>query len=125
MATNTTIPPEEKKVEMPTYEYQSPMGTYYGEQGNEQADVMQRMINEWATRTDPQAQANHYIQNYEYPDGIKTAFANGPVHFASVDPAGFTYETSKPIGADTKPVLEELGYAPDEIEALYAGGAAK
>ena len=57
MATNTTIPPEEKKVEMPTYDYQSPMGTYYGEQGNEQADVMQRMINEWATRTDPQAQA--------------------------------------------------------------------
>jgi len=42
---------------MPTYDYQSPMGTYYGEQGNEQADVMQRMINEWATRTDPQAQA--------------------------------------------------------------------
>ena len=42
---------------MPTYDYQSPIGTYYGEQGNEQADVMQRMINEWATRTDPQAQA--------------------------------------------------------------------
>lgn len=42
---------------MPTYDYQSPVGTYYGEQGNEQADVMQRMINEWATRTDPQAQA--------------------------------------------------------------------
>lgn len=57
MATNTTIPPEEKKVEMPTYDYQSPTGTYYGEQGNEQADAVQRMINEWATRTDPQAQA--------------------------------------------------------------------
>ena len=57
MATNTTIPPEENKVQMPTYDYQSPIGTYYGEQGNEQADVMQRMINEWATRTDPQAQA--------------------------------------------------------------------
>lgn len=57
MATNTTIPPEEKKVEMPTYNYQSPTGTYYGEQGNEQADAVQRMINEWATRTDPQAQA--------------------------------------------------------------------
>lgn len=42
---------------MPTYNYQSPTGTYYGEQGNEQADAVQRMINEWATRTDPQAQA--------------------------------------------------------------------
>ncbi len=57
MAENTTIPPEEKKVEIPTYNYQSPTGTYYGEQGNEQADAVQRMINEWATRTDPQAQA--------------------------------------------------------------------
>lgn len=55
-----TIPPTEeqnKPVQMPTYDYQSPTGTYYGEQGNEQADVMQRMINEWATKTDPQAQA--------------------------------------------------------------------
>lgn len=58
MATNNTIPPEEEnKVQMPTYDYQSPTGTYYGEQGNDQADVMQRMINEWAAKTDPQAQA--------------------------------------------------------------------
>ena len=56
---NATIPPENKPepVQMPTYDYQSPTGTYYGEQGNEQADVMQRMINEWAAKTDPQAQA--------------------------------------------------------------------
>jgi hypothetical protein len=60
MATNTTIPPvdeEKDKVQMPVYGNTTPIGTYYGEQGNEQADVMQRMINEWATRTDPQAQA--------------------------------------------------------------------
>ena len=74
---------------------------------------------------DPQAQANHYIQKYEYSDGTKTAFANGPVHFASVDPAGFRYETSRPIGADTRSVMEELGYGEEEIRSLYDGGAVK
>ena len=74
---------------------------------------------------DPQAQANHYIHKYEYPDGIKTAFANGPVHFASVDPASFRYETSKPIGADTEAVLTELGYSEEEIKSFYEGGVAK
>ncbi len=59
---NNTIPPteEQKKpepVKMPTFESASPTGTYYGEQGNEQADVMQRMISEWAAKTDPKAQA--------------------------------------------------------------------
>ena len=60
MATNNTIPPigdEKKNVQMPVYENQTPIGTYYGEQGNEQADVMRQMINEWAARNDPKAQA--------------------------------------------------------------------
>ncbi len=59
MANQTTIPPENKPapVQTPEYGYQSPTGTYYGEQGNGQADAMRRMINEWAARNDPQAQA--------------------------------------------------------------------
>lgn len=57
MATNTTIPPEEKKVEMPTYDYQSPTGTYYGEQGNEPAALFQKMIADYVNKTDPQKQA--------------------------------------------------------------------
>lgn len=39
------------------YGYSSPIGTYYGEQGNTQADNMQRMINDYVSRTDPQKQA--------------------------------------------------------------------
>lgn len=58
---NTISPTEEQKkpepVQMPVYENASPIGTYYGEQGNGQADLMQRMINEWATKTDPNKQA--------------------------------------------------------------------
>ena len=60
MATNNTISPDNEgrtTVQMPVYGNTTPIGTYYGEQGNEQADVMQRMINEWAARTDPKAQA--------------------------------------------------------------------
>ncbi len=44
-------------VQTPEYDYQSPTGTYYGEQGNGQADAIRRMINEWAARNDPKAQA--------------------------------------------------------------------
>jgi len=68
---------------------------------------------------DPQVQANHYAFHYEYPDGTKTVFVNGPVHFGSIDPAQIPCKTSGPIGQDTAPVLRELGYSDEEIQALY------
>lgn len=68
---------------------------------------------------DPQAIANHYVHNYEYPDGTKTVFVNGPVHFASVDPEQFSYNTSGPIGRDTAQVLKELGYSEEKIAEMY------
>ncbi len=74
---------------------------------------------------DPQAQANHYTHFYEYPDGTKTVFANGPVHFGSVDPTQIPYKTSGPVGCDSAEVLEELGYSKEEIDAMYEGGAIK
>ena len=68
---------------------------------------------------DPQAIANHYVHNYEYSDGTKTVFVNGPVHFASVDPEQFSYKISGPIGQDTEEVLKELGYSDEKIAAMY------
>ena len=68
---------------------------------------------------DPQAIANHYVHKYEYSDGTKTVFVNGPVHFGSVDPEQFTYKISKEVGGDTAQVLEELGYTQEQIQSMY------
>jgi crotonobetainyl-CoA:carnitine CoA-transferase CaiB-like acyl-CoA transferase len=68
---------------------------------------------------DPQVQANHYTYFYEYEDGTKTVFSNGPVHFASIDPNAIPCKVSGAIGCDTAEVLKELGYAQEEIAAMY------
>lgn len=68
---------------------------------------------------DPQVQANHYAYHYEYKDGTKTVFVNGPVHFGSVDPAQIPCKISGPIGRDTAEVLAELGYTKEQIDAMY------
>lgn len=68
---------------------------------------------------DPQVQANHYAYFYEYPDGTKTVFANGPVHFDSVDPTSIPCKTSGPVGCNTAQVMEELGYTKEQIAAMY------
>lgn len=74
---------------------------------------------------DPQVQANHYTYFYEYPDGTKTVFANGPVHFGSIDPAAIPCKTSGPIGRDNDEVLKELGYNEAQITALRESGDIK
>ena len=68
---------------------------------------------------DPQAIANNYVFKYEYPDGTKTVFVNGPVHFDSVDFTQIPYKTSGEIGCDTARVLAELGYTEEDIAAMY------
>ena len=68
---------------------------------------------------DLQAQVNHYTSFHEYPDGTKTVFTNGPVHFASVDPANIPCRVSGAIGRDTAQVLEALGYSSEKIAAMY------
>lgn len=74
---------------------------------------------------DPQVQANHYTYFYEYPDGTKTVFANGPVHFGSIDPAAIPCKTSGQIGRDNDEVLKELGYNEAQITALRESGDIK
>lgn len=68
---------------------------------------------------DPQVIANHYAFRYEYPDGTKTVFVNGPVHFGSVDFTNLPCKISGEIGCDTAAVLEELGYSKEKIQNMY------
>lgn len=68
---------------------------------------------------DPQVQANHYTYFHEYSDGTRTVFANGPVHFGSIDPAEIPCKTSGPIGQDTDAVLREYGYTDDQLHAMH------
>ncbi|HWP50911.1 MAG TPA: CaiB/BaiF CoA-transferase family protein [Clostridia bacterium] len=74
---------------------------------------------------DPQVQANRYTYFHEYSDGTKTVFANGPVHFASIDPESIPCKTSGPIGCDTDEVLKEIGYSEAEIKAMHEAGEIK
>ncbi|MDF3005439.1 MAG: (R)-2-hydroxyacid CoA-transferase [Oscillospiraceae bacterium] len=74
---------------------------------------------------DPQVQANHYTYFHEYSDGTKTVFANGPVHFGSIDPAAIPCKTSGSVGCDNDEVLKELGYTHDEIKTLRDAGDIK
>lgn len=74
---------------------------------------------------DPQVQANHYAFPYEYPDGTKTVFINGPVHFGSVDPTKLPCRTSGPIGCDTDEVLVEYGYTAEQLTQLHAADVIK
>ena len=74
---------------------------------------------------DPQVQANHYTYFYEYPDGTKTVFANGPVHFGSIDPAAIPCKPSGAIGRDNDEVLKELGYTDAQINAMRETGDIK
>ena len=69
---------------------------------------------------DPQTIANNYGYRYTYSDGTKTWFANGPVHFGSLDPATIPFKPSGKLGADTRTVLEEIGYSDKDIDAMYA-----
>lgn len=72
---------------------------------------------------DPQVQANHYAFPYEYSDGTKTVFANGPVHFDSIDPEQIPCKISGDVGCDTEQVLAEYGYTKEELEQLRAADA--
>ena len=71
---------------------------------------------------DPQVQANHYTYFHEYKDCTKTVFANGPVHFGSINPEEIPCRESGPVGRDTDEVLKEYGYTDAELEAMHGAG---
>lgn len=71
---------------------------------------------------DPQVIANNYAYHYEYSNGTKTVFTNGPAHFRSVDAKAIPHKISGPIGCDTVAILKELGYSKEKIQSMYIDG---
>lgn len=74
---------------------------------------------------DEQVVANHYTYFHEYSDGTKSVFTNGPVHFASINPASIPFHPSGEIGRDTDEVLKENGYTNEEVQRMRTAGEIK
>ena len=69
---------------------------------------------------DEQALVNGYIQDVVYPSGVKYKIASSPIEMDSIGP--LQTEPTKPIGADTREVLQECGYTDAELTQLRAAG---
>lgn len=76
-------------------------------------------------KDDPMVKANHFCDEFEYSDGTRAIFSNGPVHFSSVDYKNLPHKVSGAIGRDNHEVLKEFGYSEEEITAFRAGGFIK
>lgn len=74
--------------------------------------------------TDPQAVANHFVQEVTFPNGKTAVLPTVPVEFSSYE-TGSEYEPTGSIGRDTDEVLRAAGYSDESISALKTSGAAK
>jgi crotonobetainyl-CoA:carnitine CoA-transferase CaiB-like acyl-CoA transferase len=70
---------------------------------------------------DPHAVARDMVQEYDYPGAGRVKALGNPVKLSRT-PARIAKGAPR-LGEDTDAVLRELGLAPDDIEALRAGGA--
>lgn len=72
---------------------------------------------------DEEAYANDILRKIHYDSLGEVSVPTSPIRLRSVgDPVLFR---SRPIGADTRKVMEEYGYSPEEITRLEQEGAVK
>jgi crotonobetainyl-CoA:carnitine CoA-transferase CaiB-like acyl-CoA transferase len=74
----------------------------------------------WEVYNDPQAAANGYLTDVEYPEGEHRLVVNTPIH---VDGQAPTPGVAPEWGQHTEEVLLELGLTWDDIGRLQAAGA--
>lgn len=74
---------------------------------------------------DPQAIANEFFTDYEYPTGEKTKLMRAPAKFDSCPELIELKHAGNTVGRDTRAYLKTLGYGDEEINALNASGAIK
>ncbi|MDK6688187.1 MULTISPECIES: CaiB/BaiF CoA transferase family protein [Aerococcus] len=70
---------------------------------------------------DPQAQANHYLYDYQFANGNHAQMPTSPVQFS--DNLDMPYQAAPLVGENNQEVLEALGYGAEEITALKDQGA--
>lgn len=86
-----------------------------------EADIpMVRMQHFSEVSYDEQALANGYIQDVEYPSGVKYKIASSPIEMDSV--GELHTEPTKAIGTDTETVLKEYGYTEEQLAEMRATG---
>lgn len=73
--------------------------------------------------SNPQVQYNDMAIELERPDGGSFKTTGSPASMSAVEPSG----TRSPpaLGADTRDVLEELGYDDEEVDRLVVSGAVR
>lgn len=87
-----------------------------------EADIpMVRMQHFREMSCDEQALANGYIQEVEYPSGIKYKIVSSPIEMDSV--GELMTEPTKAIGADTEEVLKEYGFTEEQLAEMRSQGA--
>ena len=70
---------------------------------------------------DPQAWANDFIRNVEYPTGYTHRVPTSPIEMEKLEARPLN--TTKAVGEDTAKVLSELGYTDEQIAEMTASGA--
>lgn len=71
--------------------------------------------------TDEQAWANGYLEHMECPNGETVTMPASPIRMESL--GTITTKPADKVGTHTAQVLKDLGYTPDEIDAMDASGA--
>lgn len=72
---------------------------------------------------DPQAWANGYFENVDYPDGCETAMPVPPIVLGEYDRRDFVPQGA--LGADTDSILSDMGYSEEEIKNLKTSKVVK
>lgn len=84
---------------------------------------LERMSHYSDVTEDPQAWANDYLEHVTFANGQVDVMPASPLEMDSV---GKIKTVPAPeVGHHTKEVMAQLGYTPEQVEAMYAAGAIK
>ena len=97
--------------------------TYWLEKAKELDLPLTRMGRYSELPEDPQAWANGYLEEVTFQTGRTSVMPRSPIEMESV--GTLTTKTAPAIGADTQTILTNLGYSPDQIQAMLDSGAVK
>ena len=87
------------------------------------ADLPFAICQNWDdVRNDPQAWGSDILANVKFPSGNERVMVRTPGMFAETDLP--PYERGPFLGEHTRSVLEDLGYTPDEVTAMFEAGEA-